>query len=254
MTTWNWRERGRAATIHFGLSMAVAIAAALLVFLGWYPYPYREISGGRELFLILVTVDVVIGPLITLMIFDRAKPWKELRRDLAVVALLQAAALVYGLYTVSLARPVHLVFEIDRFRVVSAAEVPEDMMDKVPPGIDTLPLFGPTLLAVRPFRNENERIEATMVALQGISLSARPDLWQSFPEALPRVLAAARPVADLKGRHKSHAGEIDAVLAQAGRRADNTAWLPLVGRKSFWTAFIDPANGQPVAFLPLDPY
>jgi hypothetical protein len=254
LTNWNWRERTRAAGIHLGLSLVVAALAALLVFFGWYPYPYREISGGRELFVILVTVDVVIGPLVTLMIFNRAKPRKELQRDLATVAGLQVVALLYGLHAVSLARPVHLVFEFDRYRVVSAAEVPVDLMDKVPPGIEALPWFGPTLIAVRPFRSEAERIEATMIALQGVSLSSRPDLWQTYAEATPRVLAAARPVSDLKGRHAARAAEIDAALAQAGRRADNTSWLPMVGRKSFWTAFVDPATGQPVAFLALDPY
>jgi hypothetical protein len=69
----------------------------LLVFLVWYPNPYREISGGRELFLILVTVDVILGPLITLSIFNPVKAWKVLRRDLAIVGLIQLAALGYGM-------------------------------------------------------------------------------------------------------------------------------------------------------------
>ena len=41
---------------------------------------------------------------------------------IAVVALIQLVALGYGLWTVFIARPVHLVFEIDRFRVVHAIE------------------------------------------------------------------------------------------------------------------------------------
>lgn len=64
------------------------------------PYPYREISGGRELFLLLVAVDVVMGPLITLMIFNTGKPRRELQLDLIVVGVLQLAALAYGLSTV----------------------------------------------------------------------------------------------------------------------------------------------------------
>src|SRR5918993_3549413 len=109
---FEWGARGRAAGIHFGISLAVALVAGLLVFALWYPYPYREISGGRDLFLLVVAVDVVLGPLITFAIFNRAKGWPHLRRDLAVVALLQLAGLGYGLWTVHLARPVHLVFEL----------------------------------------------------------------------------------------------------------------------------------------------
>ena len=129
-TMLNWKSRLRAAGIHLGISLAVAVLAAILVFGLWYPYPYREISGGRELFLIVVAVDVVLGPLITLSIFNLAKPLKELRRDLVVVALIQLAGLGYGLWTVSLARPAHLVFELDRFRVVHVVDIPVDLMDR----------------------------------------------------------------------------------------------------------------------------
>ena len=189
----SWRERLRAAGIHFGISLAVAALAALLVFALWYPYPYREISGGRELFLLVVAVDVVLGPLITLAVFNLAKGWPSLRRDLAVVGLLQLAGLAYGLWSVQLARPVHLVFEIDRFRVVHAVDVPTDLLDRTPAGIDVLPLAGPTLVATRPFRDEQEKMEATLVALQGVAIGARPDFWQPYPAARNAVPAAARP-------------------------------------------------------------
>ena len=49
-----WRSKVRAFSIHFGCSLAIALLAALLVFGLWYPYPFREISGGRELFLLIV--------------------------------------------------------------------------------------------------------------------------------------------------------------------------------------------------------
>ena len=62
-TRSHWRQRLRAATIHLSVTLVVAALAAWLVFGLWYPYPYREISGGRELFLLVVAVDVVLGPL-----------------------------------------------------------------------------------------------------------------------------------------------------------------------------------------------
>jgi hypothetical protein len=250
----NWPMRFKAAGIHLALSLGVAALAAALVFGVWYPYPYRDISGGRELFMLLITVDVILGPLMTLIVFNDAKPRRELRRDLGIVGLIQLAGLAYGLWTVSIARPVHLVFEIDRFRVVHAADVPSDLVDKTPPGLDPLPLTGPTLLAVRPFRNKGEEADATVAALQGIALGARPDLWQPYSDATARVLQAARPVEQLKSRFRARAPEVDAVLARAGRQAAGTAYLPLVGRKSFWTVFVDPATAQVVGFMPLDSF
>ncbi len=249
-----WRDRLRASGIHLALSLVIAVLSALLVFGIWYPYPYREISGGRELFLLVVTVDVILGPLITLAIFDHAKAWPVLRRDLVVVALLQLGALGYGLWTVFVARPVHMVFEYDRFRVVHAIEVPDSLLDKVPPDVEALPLWGPTVLSLRPFRDQNEKMEATVAALQGISLSARPDLWQPYAAALPDVLKAARPVGALKTRFASQADDIDRVLANAGRSAPGMVYLPMVGRKTFWTVFLDPVTGEIKATMPLDSF
>ena len=57
-----WKDRALAAFAHLGLSLAVAALAAALVFFVWYPYPYNEVSGGRELFFLVVAVDVVAVP------------------------------------------------------------------------------------------------------------------------------------------------------------------------------------------------
>jgi hypothetical protein len=186
-----WRDRLKASGIHLAISLVVALNAALMVFGLWYPYPYRDMSGGRELFLIVVAVDVILGPLITLAVFNRAKPVNELKRDLAMIALLQLAALGYGMWTVFAARPVHMVFEYDRFRVVHAVDIPVELLDRTPPGIDALPFTGPTLLSLRPFRDANEKMEATMAALEGLSLSARPDLGSLTPR--PKVRSGRPP-------------------------------------------------------------
>lgn len=250
----HWKERLRASGIHLSLSLLVAAFAALLVFTVWYPYPYRDLSGGRELFLLVVAVDVVLGPLITLAVFNRSKPWGELRRDLAVVGLIQFGALGYGLWTVAMARPVHLVFEFDRFRVVHAIDVDDGLLMKKPARVEAMPLAGPTLLAVRPFKSAQEHAEATMAALQGVELAARPDLWQPYGEAKDRVLQAARPISLLNTRFASQRAEIDEALRASGRAPEALAYLPLVGRKTFWTALIDRKTADVVAFLPLDSF
>lgn len=253
--TFDWRDRLRAALIHLALSALVAAIAGLLVFVAWYPWPYREISGGRDLFLLVVSVDVVLGPLITFAIFDRTKGRGVLARDLVVVALLQLAGLAYGLYTVQIARPVHMVYELDRFRVVHRLDIPVQLEDKAPRGIEFAPLSGPTVLALRPFRNEQERVETTMQALQGIQLAARPDLWQPYAEARARVLQSAKPVTQLKSRFPNQAAAIDAALRKAGRQAAETAYLPLIARKEqAWTVLLDGATAEIVGFLPLDSF
>jgi hypothetical protein len=250
-----WKSRARAAGIHLALSCAVALLAALLVFAVWYPYPYREVSGGRELFLLIVSVDVALGPLITFAVFNRAKPRTELRRDLCIVGLLQVAALAYGLWTVNLARPVHMVFEIDRFRVVHQIDVPVDLLDRAPPGIDPAPLSGPTLLSLRPFKSENEKVDATIAALGGVQLGSRPDLWQSYEAGRADVLRAAKPVAQLKQRFATRAPEIDAAVRATGRSEAQTVYLPMIARKEqAWTVLLDAGTAAVLGYIPLDSF
>ena len=122
----------------------------------WYPYPYRELSGGRELFTLVVAVDVVLGPLITLVIFNAAKTRRHLLMDFSVIGLLQVAALAYGLWTVFVARPVHLVFEYNRMAVVHAVDIEPSTLTQAPPGFQQLPVGGPTLLSLRPLLRDGK--------------------------------------------------------------------------------------------------
>lgn len=252
---FDWRTRLRAALIHLSISALVAALAGLLVFGLWYPYPYRDISGGSELFRLVVAVDVVLGPLITFAIFNKAKPRKELRRDLTVVGLLQLAGLVYGLWTVHLARPVHMVFEYDRFRVVHQVEIPLELESKTPPGIEVAPVGGPTLLSLRPFRNEGEKMEMTLAALGGVQLAARPDLWQPYEDGRAAILAAARPVSELKSRFAPHAAEIDKRVREAGGDPARAAYLPVIARKAEgWTVLLDGSSAKVLGYVPLDSF
>lgn len=248
------RSRLKASGAHLFVSLGIAAVAALLVFGLWYPYPYREISDGKELFLLVVSVDIALGPLLTLSVFNRKKPRAELLRDLAVIGALQIAALGYGLWTVFQARPVYLVFEIDRFRVVHAIEVDAESLRHAPQELQALPLMGPQVLALRDFKDEREKMDATIAALQGVSLSSRPELWQPYAQSLKTILQVAHPVADLMARFPSQAMAIDQVLRKSGRSSQNTVCLPLVGRKSFWTVFLDPVTAELVVTMNLDSF
>jgi hypothetical protein len=249
-----WKDRFKASGIHLSISLVLALLAGALVFGVWYPYPYREISGGRNLFLLLVSVDVVLGPLITLAIFDRRKPRKELVRDLTIVGLIQLAALGYGLWTVFVARPVHLVFEVDRFRVVHAIDVADDPRRKASPDIVAMPLFGPTVLSLRPFKDEKERADAMFEDVAGSPTAFRPDLWQPYGAGVDQVRQRARPVAELKARFATRGAEIDAAVASTNRAATGLVYLPVMGRDKFWTAFLDAGTLELVGFMPLDPF
>lgn len=235
----------------------MASAAAALVFGLWYPYPYREISGGRDLFFLVVAVDVVMGPLLTFAVFSNCKPKWELRRDLTIIGLLQLSALVYGLWAASVARPVYLVFEFDRFRVVHAVEIPDGELESAAPEFRRLPWTGPTLLALRPFRSERESLDATLGALGGVPLGARPSLWQSYSKAKGEISQAAKPISELKKRFPAQSSQVDSALKSvtAGPASRHTmAYLPLAGRDKFWTVLLDINTTEVIAFVPIDSF
>ena len=71
-------------SFHLAISVGVATLAAFFVFGVWYPYPYRELAGGRELFWLVVFVDVICGPILTLVLFNPGKTKKELFFDFSV--------------------------------------------------------------------------------------------------------------------------------------------------------------------------
>lgn len=250
----NWKERLRAGGIHLGISMVVAAMAAALVFGLWFPYPYAELAGGRRLFLILLGVDVVIGPLLTLVVYNSRKSLRERILDFTVIGLLQLGALGYGLWTVYQARPVHLVFEYSRLAVVSASDLPAEQLAKAPPELRSLPFAGPTLLSLRPLVTPAEQFDTAMVAAGGVAQAAQPELWQSYEAGRAEILQTARPLDKLKSQYPAETALIDRAIAETGKPADRLLYLPVLSRDTAWSVLIDAKTAKPLGFIPLDPY
>ena len=254
MKPFNWKPRLRAAGIHLLISLAIAALAAALVFGLWYPYPYRELSGGRELFFMVVGIDVIMGPLITLLIFNSKKTRRHLAADLSVVALLQVAALCYGLWTVFEARPVHLVFEYKSMVVVHAADIDPASLNQAPADLQKLPLTGPTLLSLRSFNSADEEYDSVSMALAGRAQAAQPALWQPYDAARANILQTAQTLAQLQARFPEQASNIAQAASATGLPPERLLTLPLISRKQASTVLIDADTAQPVGYLALDSF
>lgn len=253
----DWYRRLRQATlaalIHFWVSLAVALLAAWLVWGVWYPHPYDELSGGRELFLLIVAVDVVCGPALTLVVFDRRKPRAELRRDLSFIGLLQLAALLYGLHVVMEARPLYLVHEVDRFRAVTRADylgvdVSADIA-RLPPTLQPRPWAGPIVVGTRAPRDAAEHTSILFDAMRGgRDYSQRPDFYLPYDDAYgPRVLQRARPLTGLIEKNPDLKSRADAILASSGTNSSQARYVPVVHRQD-WVAIVD-SRGRILGFV-----
>ena len=243
-------RRARAAAVHLLISLALAALVAALVFGLWYPGAYRLLSGGRELFFLVIAVDVVLGPLLTFAVFDLRKGWPRLRRDLAVIGLIQLGALGYGLYTVLLARPVAMVFEVDRFRVLTSEQIRLSELPQARPEYRTLPLTGPWLLGTRLPSRGPESNDALLTAIDGIDIGQRPPFWQPYSESIADVLKRSRPVAQLLAHYPERSAELQSRLRELGIDSSAATFLPVMARGD-WVALLGPA-GTILGYLPVD--
>ncbi len=248
------RAAARAAALHFALSLLVAGAVAWLVFTVWYPAPFHEITGGRDLFLILMVVDVVCGPVLTLVLYNPAKPRVKWRVDLALIVLTQLGALAYGLAQVASARPVFVAFEGDRFRVVQAFDVDPTQLALAPAGLGQLGYAGPRPLGVHLARSgDADFLQSVQLAAQGLHPGFRPSRWRPFEEQLPALQEQLRSLAELRAKNPRQQAEIDAAVKQLGLGEEDVGYLPLVREEiTDWVVLVQRSNGLPRAYLHFD--
>jgi hypothetical protein len=244
----------KAAGIHLSCSLVVAILAAVLVFGLWYPYPYRELSGGRELFFLIVIVDVVCGPLLTLVLFNPSKQRSELWRDLGLVALIQLGALVYGTLIMWQVRPLFLAHEVDRFKVVMAPDLDANDVAKLPESLQPLPWGGPRTVALRPPKDVEEKNKVLFSAIQGgRDYAERPEFYIPYEGAAAlKSLSNSKPIAPFLEKYPDQKQKAMEIAKE--RKANLADWvlLPVRGRED-WVALLD-NQGQIQGFLKGDAF
>ncbi|MCT7326714.1 hypothetical protein [Ralstonia mojiangensis] len=248
------RAAVKAALIHLGLSLVVAVLTATVMFGLWFPYPYRDLAGGQHLFWIVIGVDVVCGPLLTSVLFNPVKSRRELTLDLSLVALVQLAALLYGLHSVTLARPVILAFETDRLVTVSAAEINTADLPLAPPEFQALSWTGPVLAGTRTPKDGGETLKSIELSTQGIEPSARPGWWQSYEKSRPVIQQRMKRLDARRAKLPSDKQVIiDEAAKKAGLPVDQLYYLPLVSQKQLdtWIALLD-AQGTVKGYAPID--
>ena len=241
-------SRWQAAGTHFLICLAIAAAVITLMLVAWYPGPLFEAAGGTGMLYILVAVDVILGPLLTLIVFRSGK--RGMKFDLAVIGLVQVAALVYGVYIVYLARPAFIVFVKDRFELVTAVELEPDELAKAKyPQVRTPGWTGPQLAAADMPADPKERSTLLDAALAGFDLQHFPRYYLPYAERTKDVLAKAETVARLRVSEPVSARALDAYLASSGLKEDEVRVLMMRTRFAWIVMLLDPKTAQPTKML-----
>src|SRR3954469_17436699 len=181
-----WREKLRAFVIHFLVTATLGACAAALIFLVWFPRPFATMIGGTELFLLVVGCDLVLGPLVSLVVYDSRKSRRALLVDYGTIGVLQLAALIYGVYVVAGTRPVYVAFDGDRFEIVAARDIRDaELAAARSPGYRSLPLTGPRFInVVVPPADHND---ALFEALAGNEEHQRPKFYLPFESGIEAI-------------------------------------------------------------------
>ena len=248
-----WRTKLFAFSLHFLATAVLAAIAAALIFLIWFPAPFARMVGGTELFMLVVGCDVVLGPLLSLVIYDPRKTRLALIVDYSVVGVVQLATLVYGVYIVAGTRPVIVAFNRDRLEVVTAREInAAELAAARAPQYRSLSLGGPRYVSIEVPKADQQ--DALFQSVAGNEEHQRPKFYAPYEAALEQIRKRAKTIAALEKKFPGYAPALDAAVRESGIAPEVARWLPVHHRKGFWTAIIDPADGRPLAWAAVDPY
>ena len=212
----------KAFAVHFSASLLIVLISAALVFFVWYPVPLYKATGVNKIFLIVLAIGLVVGPLLTFVV---SKPNKQsLKFDIAVIVLLQMTGFFYGLYQVYDGRPVWIAYNVDRFDLVRNNEIDTRKLAQMSPDYQETSILGARYVAtVIPKNNTELSNEILFDEIgSGIAPSQRPELYQSLSVVKDNIATRAKPINELYDYNDKKM--VDQALATHSR-ADS--YLPL---------------------------
>lgn len=248
-------SRQKAFLIHLSISAIIAIAVVALMLLLWFKPPFFSALGGKHILLILLGVDVTIGPLITLLIFNPLKSRKALRFDLSVIAILQSAALIYGMSILFHTRPVFVVFSKGSFDLITANMLSkQDIAQAKYPAYRSLPLTGPVYVYSEMPSDIKERNQLVFSAFSGKDLPQFPQYYKPYGDYGKVEGSAAQPTAELKRLNPGLVAEIDRSLQASGRKESDIGFVPLRAKYQDQAVLLGKSDGKVLGLLDVDPW
>lgn len=247
MTRW------KAAGIHLLISVCIAALVFGLLFWVWYPPPYFHAAGADELVMLLVGVDLALGPLLTLIVFRSGK--KGLKLDLLVIGLVQSIALVYGLSVILESRPVFLVAAVDRFNLVSANQISDaDLAEGHQDTFRRRSWTGPKLVAVKLPTDSKESMELALSGVDGKDVERMPSYYADYKSQTAALLTRAQALDKLPIKDAQQRQTVDDWLRTHQRQRNEVVWLPVVARRKDLTMMLDPDTGMPLGAVDVTPW
>lgn len=247
--------RFRAAASYLLATCVVATAVFLPIYFFWYPGALFDQAGGRELFSLIVGVDLVAGPVLVSILYKPGK--KGLAFDLATVAVIQMSALGYGIYVLFESRPTYIAFVKDRFELVRANDVaPEDLAEAQPGPYASRPWTGPRVIGARLPTKPQEQLRLMQAALAGLDVHKLPKYYVPYADVSAQAVKRGMPIGRLRALNPGAGPKIDRLVARhGGGSEDRLRFLPMrAGPEVDLAALIDASTGELLDMVALRPW
>ena len=243
-------SRYRASFIHLLVSAFVVGNVVAVVFWAWYPSPAFEVLGAFSIIRLLIGVDLVLGPLLTLVVYKHGKP--GLKFDLAFIALVQIIALVYGSYVLFSERPRYIVFAVDRVEFVGANQI-----DAAEIRYDVLRTKDATSL-IRVYSSPPEDPEEFQRYFDSIMFEGKPDLerrpefWQPWSAGAETIRQKVIPFDNM---HPTTEEEFATLQRAIDEYSDqNVGAMPVGGVEDDISVIIDRETLEILSVLRVNPW
>lgn len=233
---------------HLAISLLIALLVIGLVFFVWYPSPLATAVGVTQVFLMMLAIDVIVGPFLGLLVYKQGK--KSLKFDLSVIIGIQIAALCYGLFSIEQGRPVWVAYNVDSFELVRKNEIINDHIDQSLPQYQNVPWFKPQYVAVQfatdiKMRNDDLFTEV----LGGISLAQKPERYVDFVQARSQLQQRVRSLRELN--QYNDVQQVDRIVSKYPQA---TGFVPLKANAVDMTVLINKDKGEVVKIVDLRPW
>jgi hypothetical protein len=232
---------------HLCISIFIALLVIGLVFFVWYPAPLAKAVGVTQIFLMMLTIDVIVGPVLGLLVYKEGK--KSLKFDLTVIILIQISALLYGIYSIEQGRPAWLAYNVDRFELVRKNEIVDQNINQAKPQFQQVSWFKPQYVAINFAKDVQQRNDDMFAeVLGGISLAQKPERYVKFAQAKEHIQKRAQSLELLPQYNDKTV--VEKTLAKYPQA---TAFLPMKASTVDMTVLIN-HKGEVVKIVDLRPW
>ena len=240
------RFRLKLFSLHLLSSATVLTLVLGSLYLGWYRWPGWYLTDVTRVILIMVCVDVVLGPTLTFIIANQKKSRRELTRDIGIIVALQLCALTYGSVQLWNGRPLYYAFSESVLQLVQAydidpseAKLGREQNPGLAPHWYSLPRWIWAPLPQDP--DERKKIFGAAIS-GGDDVISMPRYFKRWEEGLPSLRSQLKKVDNVAYFAKSEKKKLKDKMRAAGMADDQPDTMPLTGRGHPLLAVIDPAS------------